>query len=114
MVVKALVECRFDGMHLPVILIDGVEYAGETMIVAPGTTGDGTERVLGMRQGATENAMVCVVLLEDLQARGMGTSRPVLLVLDGPRALYAAAKRLWGRNGVIQRCWNCSQKERLL
>ena len=35
--VKALAERRFDGLHFPVILIDGVEYAGETMIVALGS-----------------------------------------------------------------------------
>ena len=61
-------------------------------------------RVLGLREGATENAAVCVALLEDLQARGLDTSRPVLLVLDGAKALHAAAKRVWGQNGVIQRC----------
>jgi len=54
--VKALAERRFDGTHFPVILIDGVEYAGETMIVAAGITADGTKRVLGLRQGATEAA----------------------------------------------------------
>jgi transposase-like protein len=102
--VKALAERRFDGTHFPAIMIDGVEYAGETMIVALGITADGTKRVLGLRQGATENAEVCVALLEDLQARGLDTSRPVLLVLDGAKALHAAAKRVWGQNGVIQRC----------
>jgi hypothetical protein len=25
-------------------------------------------------------------------------------VLDGAKALHAAAKRVWGRNGVIERC----------
>ena len=102
--VKALAERRFDGTRFPVIMIDGVEYAGETMIVAAGITADGTKRVLGLRQGATENATVCVALLEDLQARGLDTSRPVLLVLDGAKALHAAAKRVWGQHGVIQRC----------
>jgi putative transposase len=102
--VKALAERRFHGTHFPVILIDGVEYAGETMIVAVGITADGTKRVLGLRQGATENAAVCVALLEDLQARGLDTSQPVLPVLDGAKALHAAAKRAWGQNGVIQRC----------
>ena len=86
------------------IMIDGVEYAGETMIVAAGITADGTKRVLGLRQGATENAAVCAALLEDLQARGLDTSRPVLLVLDGAKALHAAVKRVWGQNAVIQRC----------
>jgi hypothetical protein len=31
--VKDQAERHFDGMHFPVILTDGVEYAGETMIV---------------------------------------------------------------------------------
>lgn len=102
--VKALAERRFDGVRFPAILIDGVEYAGETMIVALGITEDGTKRVLGLRQGATENAAVCVALLEDLQGRGLGTSQPTLLVLDGAKALHAAVKRVWGPNAVIQRC----------
>src|SRR5262249_43266961 len=102
--VKALAERRFDGTHFPVILIDGVEYAGATRIVAAGITADGTQRVLGLRQGATENATVCVALLEDLPARGLDTSRPVLLVLDGAQALHAAARRVWGPHGAIHRC----------
>jgi transposase-like protein len=96
--VKALAERRFDDTHFPAIPIDGVEHAGETMIVAAGTTADCTKRVLGLRQGATENATVCVALLEDLQARGLATSRPVLLMLVGAKALHAAAKRVWGQN----------------
>jgi putative transposase len=102
--VRALAERRFDGEHFPVIMIDGVEYVGETLVVALGIAADGTKRVLGVRQGATENAAVCIALLEDLQARGLDTSRPVLLVLDGAKALHAATKRVWGSNAVIQRC----------
>ena len=102
--VKALADRRFDGLHLPVIMFDGVEYAGETMIVALGITADGTKRTLGLRQGATENATVCVALLEDLQVRGLDTSQPLLLVLDGAKALHAGAQRVWGQDGVIQRC----------
>jgi transposase-like protein len=74
------------------------------MIVALGITVDGTERILGLRQGATETAAVCVALLEDLQARGLDTSHLVLLVLDGAKALHAAAERDWGQNAAIQRC----------
>ena len=50
-------------------MIDGVDYAGETMVVAMGITEDGTKRVPGLRQGATENAAVCTELLEDLRER---------------------------------------------
>jgi hypothetical protein len=32
--VKAFAERRFDGHRFPVIMIDGVKYAGETMAVA--------------------------------------------------------------------------------
>jgi putative transposase len=81
-----------------------VEYAGETMVVALGVTDDGMKRVLGLRQGATENADVCTALLEDLVSRGLDTSRPLLFVLDGSKALHAAMTRVWGKGAVIQRC----------
>jgi putative transposase len=102
--VKALAERCFDGQRFPVVMIDGVEYAGETMVVAMGITEDGTKRILGLRQGATENAVVCTALLEDLRERGLETTQPTLLVLDGSKALHAAARRIWGQNAVIQRC----------
>jgi putative transposase len=72
--------------------------------VAMGITEDGTKRILCLRQGATENAEVCTMLLEDLGQRGLDTTRPTLLVLDGSKALHAAVKRVWGKNAVIQRC----------
>jgi len=102
--VRALAERRFDGERFPVIYIDGVQYAGETMICALGITADGRKRLLGVRQGATENAAVCTALLEDLCGRGLDTSSPTLLVLDGAKALHAAVKRVWGKNALIQRC----------
>jgi transposase-like protein len=102
--VKALSERRFDGDRFAAVMIDGVEYAGETMVVALGIMEDGTKRILGLRQGATENAEVCTALLEDLSQRGLDTTKPTLLVLDGSKALHAAAKRVWGKNAVIQRC----------
>jgi putative transposase len=102
--VRQLAERRFDGQRFAVIYIDGTPYAGETMIAALGITEDGTKRLLGVRQGATENAAVGTALLEDLCGRGLDTSSPTLLVLDGAKALHAAVKRVWGQNGVIQRC----------
>jgi putative transposase len=102
--VKALAERRFDDDHFAAVMIDGVEYAGETMVVALGVTDDGVKRVLGLRQGATENAEVCTGLLEDLRGRGLDAGRPTLFVLDGSKALHAAVTRVWGTNAVIQRC----------
>jgi len=102
--VRQLAERRWDGLGFPVIYLDGVQYAGETMTVALGVLENGTKRVLGLRQGATENAAVCTALLEDLQGRGLDTSQPTLLVLDGSKALHAAVKRVWGPRALIQRC----------
>ena len=97
--VKTLAKRRFDGQRFPVVMINGVEYAGETTVVAMGITEDGTKQILGLRQGATENAAVCMELLEDLQQRGLDTAQPTLLVLDSSKALHAAARRLWGCTG---------------
>jgi putative transposase len=102
--VRKLAERRFDVERFAVVMVDGVEYAGETMVEALGITDDGVKRVLGLRQGATENAEVCAALLEDLRERGLDTGRPTLFVLDGAKALHAAVTRVWGRNAEIQRC----------
>ena len=102
--VRQLAERRFDGVRFPVIYLDSVVYAEESMTVALGVLENGCKRVLGVRQGATENAAVCTALLEDLQQRGLDTSQPTLLVLDGAKALHAAVKRVWGRHALIQRC----------
>jgi len=102
--VRALAERRFDGEHFAAIMIDGVEYAEETIVVALGITADGSKRILGVRQGATENAQVCSSLLEDLCARGLDSSRATLFVLDGSKALHAAVRRAWGKHAAIQRC----------
>jgi putative transposase len=102
--VRALAERRFEGGRFPAVMIDGVGYASQRMIVALGITEGGTKRILGLRQGATEDAVVCVALLEDQQSLGLDTSQPTLRVLDGPKALHAAVKRVWGGDVGIQRC----------
>lgn len=102
--IKTLAERRLDDARFVALFIDGKEYAGETMLVALGITETGEKRILGLRQGGTENAEVVASLLEDLRERGLDASRPILFVLDGAKALYAAVKRVFGKNAVIQRC----------
>jgi putative transposase len=102
--VKELAERRFDGKRFAAIMIDGVEYAGEIMVIVLGIDVDGYKHVLGMRQGATENAEVVTSLLEELRERGVATSDPTLFVLDGAKALHAGVKRVWGHHAMIQRC----------
>lgn len=74
------------------------------MIAAIGVGNDGQKTVLGLREGATENATVVRELLEDLAARGLDFATPKLYVLDGAKALSAAVKRHAGQDALIQRC----------
>jgi len=102
--VEQLIERRFDGVRFPVILIDGIDYAGTTMVVVLGLENDGSKRILGFREGATENAEVCKALIEELCDRGLCRDKPTLFVLDGSKALRKAVVDVWGRLAVIQRC----------
>jgi putative transposase len=102
--VAAFAERRFDGQRFVAIFVDGVEYAGETMVVALGVLSTGEKQILGIRQGATENAAVTTALLESLVERGVNSQEPTLFVLDGGKALRAAVQRVWGKMAVIQRC----------
>lgn len=102
--VRALAERRWDGVRFLAVFIDGIEYAGETLVVALGLDAQGHKHVLGVREGATENALVVTALLEELVERGLHTTQPMLFVLDGAKALAAAVKRVCGRQALIQRC----------
>jgi putative transposase len=62
--------------------------------------------VLGLVEGATENATVVTGLLEDLVARGIGPGRRRLFVIDGSKALRAAIDRVYGADNPVQRCRN--------
>src|SRR5260370_177302 len=66
---KKIAELRergLDDVRFPVVFIDGIGWAETTMVVALGISEDGTKRVLGFREGATENGEVCKALLEEL------------------------------------------------
>jgi len=52
--------------------------------------------ILGIRQGATENATVVGELPGDLVERGLDFAEPRLYILDGAKALTAAVKELYG------------------
>lgn len=101
---RELCERRLDELHLVALLIDGIEFAGQTLVVALGVEENGTKHVLGLWQGATENATVCTALLEDLVARGLNQERRSLFVLDGSKALRRAVERIFGGRAEVQRC----------
>jgi putative transposase len=91
------------GLDLVALMIDGVHFAEHLCIVALGIGIDGTKHPLGLVEGDTENTTVVRDLLADLRDRGLNTTRPILCVLDGAKALSAAVKAVFD-TPVIQRC----------
>src|SRR5579863_8781184 len=55
---KDLMERRLDKTRLCALLVDATPFAGQQLVVAMGISQDGRKMVLGLRQGATENATV--------------------------------------------------------
>ena len=101
---KELMERRLDKMRLCALMIDATPFQGQQMVVALGIGEDGRKTILGIRQGATENATVTGELLSDLLGRGLDLTEPRLYVLDGGKALSAAVKKHAGESAPIQRC----------
>jgi putative transposase len=101
---RELLERRLDALKLCAVMMDGISFDGETFVVALGLSQDGTKTVLGLRQGATENATVVGELCAELEERGVDFQQRRLYVLDGAKALSAAVKKRAGEAAVIQRC----------
>ena len=101
---KEMMERRLDKMRLCALLIDATPFAGQQMVAALGISQDGRKTILGIRQGATENATVVGELLGDLMNRGLDFAELRLYVLDGGKALHAAVKKYAGESAPIQRC----------
>src|SRR5436309_10869983 len=101
---KDMMEHRLEKRRLCALLIDATPFEGQQMVAALGIAQDGRKTILGLRQGATENATVVGELLGELMNRGLEFTEPRLYVLDGGRALTAAVRKYAGESAVIQRC----------
>lgn len=103
---KELLERRFDAIDVLVIYIDGMRFGSHHVISAVGVDGSGHKHVLGIQQGATENAAAVEDLLEQLVARGVDPKAQHLFVMDGAKALRAAINKVFGARHPVQRCRN--------
>ncbi len=101
---KQMMERRLDKTRLCTLLIDATPFQGQQMVAALGIDEYGRKMILGIRQGATENATVVGELLADLVDRGLDFTEPRLYILDGGKALTAAVKKHAGESAAIQRC----------
>jgi transposase-like protein len=99
-----LMERRLEKLDLLAIYLDGI-VVGETHILAAvGVDGEGDKHMLGLAQGASENAGVAKDLLAGLIERGLDPQAQYLFIIDGSKALRAAITELFGAQAPVQRC----------
>ena len=91
------------GLDLVALMVDGIRVAEHCCVVALGITIDGTKIPLALAEGATENASVVTEVLTGLRERGLEVTRPILVVIDGAKALRRAVTDVFD-HPVIQRC----------
>lgn len=65
------------------LVVDGMPLDGQMTIAALGVETSGKKHLLGFREGATENAEVCI---------------------DGSRGLRKAVDDFYGTNAIVHRC----------
>ena len=85
-------------------MLDGLEIAERTHVVALGITTDGVKIPLGLWEGSTENATLARTLLADLVDRGLDPEQAILFVVDGGKALRRAIKDVFGEHALVHRC----------
>jgi putative transposase len=98
-----LLAADLSGLDLVAVMVDGVHFGEHLCVVALGIGIDGTKHPLGLVEGSTENTSVVTELLTGLRERGLDTTRPIMVGIDGAKALRAAVTRVFD-HPVIQRC----------
>ena len=101
---EQLMKRSLEHVSLTAIVIDGTIFQGQHLIVAIGIERTGRKLVLGVRQGATENATVVRALLGELAERGVDFNQPRLYLVDGSKAIRAALYSYAGEAAFLQRC----------
>ena len=98
-----LMSRRLDDLDLVAFMADGVHFGEHTCVVALGIGIDGTKYPLAIEEGSTENATLVTGLITGLRERGLDVTRPVLVVIDGSKALARAVKDVFDKP-LIHRC----------
>ena len=98
-----LLSPDLSGLDLVALMIDGVHFAESCCVVALGIDIEGTKHPLALVEGSTENATLVSGLLVDLRERGLDVTRPMLVGIDGSKALRKAVLDVLDQP-VIQRC----------
>ena len=91
------------GLDVVALTVDAVHFAESCCVVALGIDIDGHKHPLALVEGSTENATLVTDLLVGLRERGLDVTRPMLVGIDGSKALRKAVVDVLERP-VIQRC----------
>lgn len=91
-------------LNLAAIFIDGIHFGEHVVLLGLGVDGEGKKHVIGLWEGATENAVACRAMLANMIERGLPADRSTLFIIDGSPALRAAIRDVYGVRGVVQRC----------
>jgi transposase-like protein len=89
---------------IAVVFVDGLEIKGRAIVAALGIDRSGAKHLLGIAEGATENATLVTGLIEDLVERGLSAGEGLLFVIDGAKALRAAIRRCFADRALVHRC----------
>ena len=98
-----LLAADLSALDLVALMIDGVHFGQSVCLVALGIDEQGTKHPLALVEGSTENATVVTDLLVGLRERGLDVTRPILVGIDGAKALRRAVIDVFD-HPVIQRC----------
>jgi len=98
-----LLAADLSALDLVCLMVDGVHFGEHTCVVALGIDLDGTKVPLALVEGSTENATLARELLTGLRERGLDTTRPILCVIDGAKALRRAVLDVFD-HPVLARC----------
>jgi putative transposase len=99
-----LMARRLDDVRLAVMMLDGMDIADRTHVVALGISTEGVKIPLGLWEGSTENATLARTLLADLVDRGLDPEQAILFVIDGGKAIRRAIKDVFGEHALVHRC----------
>jgi transposase-like protein len=98
-----LLAADLSGLELVALMVDGVHFGEHTCVVALGVDIDGVKHPLSLVEGSTENTTLVTELIIGLRERGLDVTKPILVVLDGSKALRRAVLDVFDRP-VLGRC----------
>ncbi len=101
---EKFLSSSLEDEDIRVLCVDAKYIGGHCILIALGVSSSGHKRVLGLREGSTENTAVVRALLADLVERGLSTAKPLLFVIDGSKALRRAIREVFGDAATVQRC----------